>query len=88
MDRNRTIGGLALLKAAFMGREEETAILDSAIEMLKAWEPTKPVQKDAATWLCAYCDETVGKDEPISGGGMIMTRCNFCPWCGRAVKWA
>jgi len=43
MDRNRTIGGLALLKVAFIGREEETAILDSAIEMLKEQEAKQPI---------------------------------------------
>ena len=85
MDRNRTIGGLALLKVAFMGREEETAILDSAIEMLKEQEPVK-VYHLHGTKVTMH-EEIVFTDECGNCYGYLLKPWKACPICGKKVKW-
>lgn len=58
-------------------------IIDDVIALLKAQEPVEPlrVRKDTK-WeqrierFCGSC-----------GGSFYGLRLNFCPWCGRAVKW-
>jgi hypothetical protein len=58
---------------------------EDAIALLKAQEPVKPYavysEHTGTKWLvCGACDEPMNKvrDETWS---------NYCPNCGRAVKW-
>lgn len=58
-------------------------IMRKARDLLKAQEPVKPLilVKDAALsngakYLCGKC-----------GGSFFHQKVNFCPWCGKAVKW-
>ena len=63
-------------------REEQ--IKDDALALLKeqeAVEPIKPLDKDDGyTFMCSNC-----KGELFCGD---VIRDNFCPTCGRSVKWS
>ena len=53
--------------------------------LLKEQEAVEPDQDSEGTCTCGNCGETigwypVGCKEPVKLG-------NFCPYCGRAVKW-
>ena len=64
--------------------------IDNAIELLKEQEvlekrnePIEPI-KPEELWICGACGEgTVGWDDWIGDD----TRYNYCPICGKAVKW-
>ena len=76
MDINKTIGGLALLKVAFMNKNEEKEILDNAIRLLKRMEPQEmEIEGGGPTWwyVCPECH------------GAIESADHFCRHCGQAV---
>ena len=57
--------------------------LDAALELLKEREPVEPLRINHDTkWqrdtecICGEC-----------GGSFYRLKVNFCPWCGKAVKW-
>ena len=63
--------------------DEAMSAIDSAIDMLKAQEPVEPLKINHDTkWqrdtecLCGEC-----------GDSFYRLKVNFCPWCGKAVKW-
>lgn len=51
-----------------------------AFALLKAQEPVKPLRTNIGSvrenYLCGEC-----------GGSFFRNKVNFCPWCGKAVKW-
>ena len=51
-------------------------VIDNAIALLKAQEPVEPVYEIGIT-RCGQCNHEIDK----YGGD------NYCPQCGRAVKW-
>ena len=54
-------------------------------EMLKEQEAVKPIAKEDDTYEC-ICGAIVGWDE-LDASGIVQTRLNYCPYCGKAVKW-
>lgn len=61
-----------------------------ALALLKEQEPVKPcVAVD--TWICPKCGHTLESqhliDDKDSPCVLVHDRYNFCPNCGRAVKW-
>lgn len=87
-DREKYIDILS--KAAKTAKEfnEDTPIkislecVEDILELLKeqeAVEPIKPIDKDDHTFMCSNC-----KGELFCGD---VLRDNFCPTCGRRVKW-
>lgn len=60
--------------------------LDMAIEALKAQEPVKPVV-DIDTWECGNCGHTLEHQQLLGDNVLLHEQYNFCPNCGRAVKW-
>lgn len=68
-------------------------LLDDIYELLEtreeAQEPVKPVPAidDVGDWLCGKCYNSVVGTEELDEGGFVPIRFNYCPNCGRAVKW-
>ena len=70
-------------------------IARKAYDMLKAQEPVEPTEPDEDnTRYCGACGSPVGYDAfPITeqdedeSTEIITIRLNYCPTCGRAVKW-
>lgn len=64
--------------------------IEAAIAMLKEQEPVKPcVATD--TWICPKCGHTLESqyliDDKENPQVLVHERYNFCPNCGRMVKW-
>lgn len=58
---------------------------DDALKLLKEQEAVNPIAKEDDTYEC-ICGAVVGWDE-LDVSGMVQTRFNYCPFCGRPVKW-
>lgn len=75
---SRVIGGLSLLKVAFMYRKEEQEILENAIQLLKEREPV-PVELEGGGWswwyVCGECHTAINAGD------------KFCRECGRPLIW-
>ena len=61
-----------------------------ALDLLKEQEPVKPcVATD--TWICPKCGHTLESqyliDDKENPQVLVHEQYNFCPNCGRAVKW-
>lgn len=79
MDISKTIGGLSLLRVAFMNNKEEKEILDNAISILKRMEPKEmELEGGGSSWwhVCPECH------------GMVDEYDHFCRHCGQALKGA
>ena len=61
-------------------------ICKDAIALLKAQEPLKPVV-DIDTWKCGNCGHTLEHQELLGDNVLLHEQYNFCPKCGKAVKW-
>lgn len=61
--------------------------LDDTFVLLKEQEPVNPVHTINDAWLCGNCkDAEVGRTE-FDACRIERIRYEFCPKCGRAVKW-
>lgn len=54
--------------------------------LLKEQEPVKPVV-DIDTWKCGNCGHTLEHQELLGDNALFHEQYNFCPECGRPVKW-
>ena len=61
-------------------------ITAEAIALLKAQDPVKPVV-DIDTWKCGNCGHTLEHQELLGDNVLFHEQYNFCPECGRPVKW-
>ena len=83
LDRDRTIGGLAIMKVGFVDMEIQD-IFDSAIEYLKQDAPVEAEEHEVRDYdtgellsverFCGSCTRLL---DPWK---------NFCPHCGKKVK--
>ena len=83
LDRDQVIGGLRLIKVAFMKDAEVLDIIDSAVFYLKADAPVEPEEhevydEDTGRLVCVmrYCGKCTHK----------LSDKDFCPHCGKPVK--
>ncbi len=60
-------------------------ITSDALELLKEQEPVKPVC-DIDTWTCGKCGCKLEHQE-MHGEILFHDIYDFCPHCGKAVKW-
>ena len=60
------------------------AMTRDAIALLREQESVKPIVGEYGTRLCGNCGEEVGV---ISDSTPYKIRKNYCPECGRKVKW-
>lgn len=63
-----------------------TKMMRDALALLKAQEPVEPVV-DIDTWKCGNCGHTLEHQELLGDNVLFHEQYNFCPECGRAVKW-
>lgn len=79
-DRDNIIKVLSNYKTYVFGDKDDKVMVEEIIALLKAQEPVKPLTTSLGTvrenHLCGYC-----------GGSFFQHEVNFCPWCGKAVKW-
>ena len=64
--------------------KEDAPTIETEPENQNAVEPIR--SKDADVWYCGNCDAIVG-EETLTMGGIQEVRHNYCPECGRKVKW-
>ena len=57
-----------------------------ALALLKAREPVKPVV-DIDTWKCGNCGHALEHQKLLGDNVLFHEQYNYCPECGRAVKW-
>ena len=56
-------------------------------ELLKAQEPVEPTEPDEDnTQYCGACGSAVGY-EVLEPSGIGYIKYNYCPMCGRSVRW-
>lgn len=60
--------------------------LENALALLKAQEPVEPVV-DKDTWKCGNCGHTLEHQQLLGDNVLFHEQYNYCPECGRAVKW-
>ena len=85
-DRENVIKGLERFIAdfkPFCGNKFDWQRVYDALAMLKAQEPVEYVVhrnnadlSNGTEFACGAC-----------GGSLLHKKVNYCPWCGRAVKW-
>lgn len=61
-------------------------ICKDALTMLKAQEPVKP-KVDVDVWVCGNCGTSLERQSLAGPNVLIAEQFNYCPQCGRAVKW-
>lgn len=59
---------------------------EDAIALLKAQEPVGPVV-DIDTWKCGNCGHALEHQQLLGDNVLLHEQYNYCPECGRAVKW-
>ena len=84
---------LAMLKQQAQDLTDIRADLQESIadnlrlqELVNAQEPVKPVL-DIDTWKCGKCGHTLEHQELLGDNVLLHEQYNYCPECGRAVKW-
>lgn len=62
------------------------ALHRDALALLEAQEPMEPVL-DIDTWKCGNCGHTLEHQQLLGDNVLFHEQYNYCPECGRAVKW-
>ena len=84
-DIEKVVKGLESLKKRLYNDKNilDGGIVGNALALLKAKEPVEPLRINHDTkWqrdtecICGEC-----------GGSFYRLKVNFCPWCGKAVRW-
>ncbi|MCR5826371.1 MAG: hypothetical protein K6G54_07380 [Oscillospiraceae bacterium] len=89
-DREKVIKGLQEA-VDWLSTETSLTVVDQwvvrdAIALLKAQEPVEPIV-DIDTWKCGNCGHTLEHQELLGDNVLFHEQYNYCPDCGRAVKW-
>lgn len=71
------------LEGVLCGAEPLKTDIDDIICLLREQEAVKPVVHITNANLTNGADFACGK----CGGSFLHKAVNFCPWCGKAVKW-
>ena len=86
-DREKAIRILEGNYKSFVLRHNgELLTVNELIALLKAQEPVEPVV-DIDTWKCGKCGHTLEHQELLGENVLFHEQYNYCPECGRAVKW-
>ena len=87
MDREKVISEFEDFVKSFSKRDDTyyKGLFISVLALLKERDSVKPIAKEDDTHEC-ICGAVVGWDE-LDASGIVQTRFNYCPYCGRAVKW-
>ena len=57
-----------------------------ALALLKSQEPVEPIL-DIDTWKCGDCGHALEHQQLLGDNVLFHEQYNYCPECGRAVKW-
>jgi hypothetical protein len=63
---------------------KDCEVVMAAAELLEA---VKPVLMDDDDWMCGNCAESLVGYTTLDAGGIVTYRFEYCPKCGRPVKW-
>ena len=58
-------------------------ILEDALALLKAHEPVL----DIDTWKCGNCGHALEHQQLLGDNVLLHEQYDYCPMCGKAVKW-
>ncbi len=86
-EREQIIEGLLDVVAdlsPFAGDHEDWTKVHRAIKYLK--EAVEPKVVGVNTWTCGECGALLGWED-FTQSGLELIEYNYCPQCGRAVKW-
>jgi len=61
-------------------------LLKDALSLLKAQEPVSPKVK-IDTYVCGACGTRLERQSLIGSNAVLAETFNYCPECGRKVKW-
>lgn len=67
-----------------MAKAIDTAV--RVLRLLKAQETVKPVL-DIDTWKCGNCGHTLEHQQLLGDNVLFHEQYNYCPECGKVVKW-
>lgn len=62
------------------------AIIEDIRGLLKAQEPVEP-KLDVDEWRCGNCGHKLEHQELLGDNVLFHEQYNYCPNCGKAVKW-
>lgn len=86
-DREKAIRILEGNYKSFVLRHNgELLTVNELIALLKAQEPVEP-KLDVDEWKCGNCGHTLEHQELLGDNVLFHEQYNYCPECGRAVKW-
>jgi hypothetical protein len=95
-DREKVIKGLECCgysrfmdkcqECPYDGKDCFRRLKEDALALLQAQEPVEPVM-DIDTWKCGKCGHTLEHQELLGDNVLFHEQYNYCPECGRAVKW-
>lgn len=60
---------------------------DDVMALLKAQEPIAPKPTTDDDWICGNCAESLVGYTTLDASGIVTYRFEYCPKCGRPVKW-
>ena len=61
-------------------------LIDDALELLKEQEPVEP-SIDVDTYVCPNCGHRLEHQGMLGDNVIFDERYNFCPACGKKMKW-
>ena len=64
----------------------ELITVNELIALLKAQEPVEP-KLDVDEWRCGNCGHKLEHQELLGDNVLFHEQYNYCPDCGKAVKW-
>ena len=61
-------------------------LMTDALALLKEQEAVKPVV-DIDTWTCGNCGHTLEHQKLLGDNVLFHEQYDYCPMCGKKVKW-
>ena len=82
--------GIALKEAIELLKKQKLQEVNEklcvALALLREQEPVEPVL-DIDTWKCRNCGHDLEHQEMLGDNVLFHEQYNYCPNCGKAVKW-
>lgn len=87
---DKAIGCIEYFVSAYAWTSDEAEALGYALELLKEQKPIEPTC-NIDTWICSKCGQPLESqeliDDKINPQVLIHELYQYCPNCGKAVKW-
>ena len=85
-NRKKVINLLSKYINCSFGDKDDKVTVEEIITLLRTQEPLEPVV-DIDTWKCGNCGHTLEHQQLLGDNVLFHEQYNYCPECGRAVKW-